>query len=58
VFFGVLDPGMLSLAERSVRKLPAARAMLPEGDFRDWAAIQAWAGAIAEDLQAAPTGRS
>ncbi len=38
VFFGALDPRKLSFAERSLRKLPAARAMLPEGDFRDWCA--------------------
>jgi menaquinone-dependent protoporphyrinogen oxidase len=43
VFFGVLDPGSLSFAERSMRKLPAARAILPEGDFRDWDEIQEWA---------------
>src|SRR6266536_3594454 len=42
VFFGALDPGKLSFAERSLRKLPAARAMLPEGDFRDWAEIETW----------------
>ncbi len=45
VFFGALDPGKLSFAERSLRKLPAARAMLPEGDFRDWAEIETWPAA-------------
>ena len=30
VFFGALDPGRLTLAERSLRTLPAGRAMLPE----------------------------
>jgi menaquinone-dependent protoporphyrinogen oxidase len=50
VFFGALDPAKLTFAERSLRKLPAARAALPEGDFRDWAEIDAWASDIAHDL--------
>ncbi len=36
--------------ERSLRKLPAARAMLPGGDFRDWADVQTWAEGIAREL--------
>ncbi len=54
VFFGALDPRQLGFAERSLRKLPAARAMLPEGDFRDWAEIDDWAGSIAQELRATP----
>ena len=50
VFFGVLDPGRLSFTERSLRKLPAARAILPEGDFRDWDEIQEWAYEIAHEM--------
>jgi menaquinone-dependent protoporphyrinogen oxidase len=50
VFFGVLDPGRLGLGEWAIRKLPAGRALLPEGDFRDWAQIDAWARDIAGDL--------
>jgi hypothetical protein len=42
-----LDPGKLSVAERSLRRLPAVRAALPEGDIRDWAEIEEWARAIA-----------
>lgn len=49
VFFGALDPGKLGFAERSIRKLPAARAMLPEGDFRDWAS------GIAREIAQTPT---
>jgi menaquinone-dependent protoporphyrinogen oxidase len=49
VFFGALDPGRLGLSERALRKLPAARAIMPEGDFRDWAQIEAWARGIAGD---------
>ncbi len=51
VFFGQLDPAELTLPERTVRKLPAARAALPEGDFRDWADIDGWAETIGRELQ-------
>jgi menaquinone-dependent protoporphyrinogen oxidase len=50
VFFGALDPGKLGFSERAIRKLPAARALLPEGDFRDWTEIDAWASDIAQEL--------
>ena len=50
VFFGALDPDTLGFSERAIRKLPAAHTMLPEGDFRDWTEIDAWASAIANDL--------
>ncbi len=50
VFFGALDPGRLGLRDRLVRAMPAGRALLPEGDFRDWQAIEAWAGQIADEL--------
>lgn len=50
VFFGALDPGRLTFAEKALRKLPAAREMMPEGDFRDWTEIEAWARSIAEEL--------
>ncbi|MDI6719560.1 MAG: flavodoxin domain-containing protein [Methanomicrobiales archaeon] len=50
VFFGALDPGKLGFMHRSLRKLPAARAILPEGDFRNWSDIEAWANGIAREL--------
>jgi menaquinone-dependent protoporphyrinogen oxidase len=50
VFFGALDPKLLTGAERTLRKLPAARAVLPEGDFRDWAEVEGWAKQIALEL--------
>ena len=50
VFFGALDPDKLTVTERSLRKLPAARAALQEGDFRDWAEIDEWATSIAAAL--------
>jgi menaquinone-dependent protoporphyrinogen oxidase len=46
IFFGALDHKRLSFAERMVVK--AVRA--PEGDFRDWQAVEAWAARIARDL--------
>ena len=46
VYFGALDHSHLSFAERVMVK--AVRA--PEGDFRDWEAIEAWAASIARDL--------
>jgi menaquinone-dependent protoporphyrinogen oxidase len=51
VFFGALDPSTLGFAQRAMRKLPAARAVLPEGDFRDWGNIEAWADGIAAALK-------
>ncbi len=54
VFFGALDPRKLTFAERSLRKLPAARAALPDGDFRDWPEIDDWAAGIARELATAP----
>lgn len=46
IFFGALDHSHLSFAERVMVK--AVRA--PEGDFRDWQAIDAWAASIAHNL--------
>ena len=50
VFFGALDPARLRFADRLLRRLPKGRALLPEGDFRDWDAIEAWARTIATQL--------
>ena len=54
VFFGAYDPDAepVGLGERLVRHMPAAKDALPAGDFRDWAAIEAWAQEIAESLGA------
>ena len=56
VFFGALDPGKLGFRDRTIRSLPAARAMMPEGDFRDWHEIEAWALRIAGELMPAAAG--
>lgn len=52
VFLGRYDPNdpPRTMAERFVRLMPAAKNMLPTGDFRDWAAIEAWAHGIATTL--------
>jgi len=54
VFFGRWDPSdpPVSMAERLFRKLPVPKEVLPIGDFRDWQAIDAWAGSIADALVA------
>jgi menaquinone-dependent protoporphyrinogen oxidase len=52
VFAGKLDKSRLGFAERAV--VTALRA--PEGDFRDWVAIEAWAEEVAAALAAEPTG--
>jgi len=52
VFYGALDPHQRDGASWLLRRLPAGRKLLPEGDFRDWDAIDAWAGRIARDLPA------
>lgn len=58
VFFGALKPDRLGLADRLVRTLPAGRALLPEGDFRDWSEIESWAEDIAQALAAMPASPS
>lgn len=48
VFFGVLDPKKLSFKHKALRKLPAARPLFPEGDFRKWDEIKSWTAEIAK----------
>ena len=52
VFFGAMDPAAppIGIAERFMTLMPAAKKSLPAGDFRDWAAIDAWADEIAQAL--------
>jgi len=53
VFFGALDLSQppKGFAERFTRMMPAAKASLPQGDFRDWDRVDAWADEIAADLK-------
>jgi menaquinone-dependent protoporphyrinogen oxidase len=48
VFLGAFDPDdpPKSLSERFVRMMPAAKRILPVGDFREWDAIDSWAHEI------------
>ncbi len=48
VFGGLIDMKRLNVVERLVLKAMKAQ----EGDYRDWAAITAWAGGIAQALGA------
>jgi menaquinone-dependent protoporphyrinogen oxidase len=52
VFFGAWDPQAppVGIAERLQRHLPAAWTTDVAGDYRDWAAIDAWAAEIAAAL--------
>jgi len=54
VFFGAMDGSKLGFWHRLVYKLPANRdgALFPNGDFRNWGEIDAWAGSIAQTLKA------
>ena len=54
VFLGAFDPNdpPKTMTERFLRLLPAAKNILPAGDFRDWDAIEAWAREIAVTLTA------
>jgi menaquinone-dependent protoporphyrinogen oxidase len=53
VFFGAMDPGKLGFLHRLIYKMPANRdnAIFPQGDFRNWPDIEAWAGGIAQTLK-------
>ena len=57
VFFGVYlrDRKPSGLAERFMSLMPAMEG-LPEGDFRDWPEIDAWAIEIARELAGVPVG--
>jgi menaquinone-dependent protoporphyrinogen oxidase len=55
VFFGAFDRKKLGFKDRMVAKTPAARAMFPEGDFRNWKDIEAWASSIAQELKGRQT---
>lgn len=54
VFFGAWDPEApaIGMGERFLKLMPAQKDALPAGDFRDWQAIDEWAGEIAGKLLA------
>jgi menaquinone-dependent protoporphyrinogen oxidase len=51
VFFGALSAKKLGLFHRLIFNMPAARDAMPDGDFRDWTDIDAWAENIVNQLQ-------
>jgi menaquinone-dependent protoporphyrinogen oxidase len=57
VFYGAYDPDAPAVGfaegmfERFATMIPSIKEALPTGDFRDWPAIEAWAEAIASELQ-------
>lgn len=57
VFQGVFDPSdpPKAFSERVVRMMPAAKKVLPPGDFREWDVIDAWARDLATQLLSEPT---
>jgi menaquinone-dependent protoporphyrinogen oxidase len=50
VFDGALEVRRLDLIDRMLRLNPTRRRALRQGDYRDWAGIEAWAHQIAADL--------
>ena len=54
MFAGKLDKKVLGFGERAI----VAAFHAPEGDFRDWGAIEAWAHGIADALLGGETGVS
>ena len=53
-FYGSRLTGMYALGYRMAQRSKEAREAMPEGDFRDWKEIEAWAAGIADTLAAAP----
>ena len=53
VFFGAMDSARLGFTPRLIYRSPASRdgALFPQGDFRNWPEIDAWANWIADSLK-------
>jgi menaquinone-dependent protoporphyrinogen oxidase len=53
VFRGAYHHDLLRGTDRILTWMPAISDILPEGDFREWDAIDTWADAVADELGAA-----
>lgn len=51
VFRGAFDHDKVRGADRIFAWIPAIREILPEGDYREWQVIEAWAQSVADSLQ-------
>lgn len=58
VFRGAYHHDKIRGADRIIAWMPAIRDVMPEGDFREWEAIDAWANSIADGLDATPLSRT
>lgn len=54
VFRGAYDHDKVRGADRVIAWMPAMRDLMPDGDFREWDAIAAWAASIADELTGSP----
>ncbi len=54
VFGGAFDPSTADLTKSGWLERQVSKRFLPTGDFRDWAAIEAWAVEIARNLRPVP----
>jgi menaquinone-dependent protoporphyrinogen oxidase len=52
VFRGAYDHDKIRGGDRIIAWMPAIRDILPQGDFREWDAIDDWADSIADELGA------
>ncbi|MGW4929324.1 flavodoxin domain-containing protein [Agromyces sp. NPDC004153] len=52
VFRGAFDRDKVRGGDRIIAWMPAIRDILPEGDYREWDAIEVWANGIADELGA------
>ena len=57
IFAGALDRQVLDGSDLGTFERFIARRLVPEGDFRAWPEIDAWADEIARELTGTPVGR-
>jgi menaquinone-dependent protoporphyrinogen oxidase len=53
VFAGAFDPATADMSRLGWLERNVAGRLMPQGDYRDWPAIEAWANGIAQELTAA-----